>query len=233
MKYNYMWMENHTAHFSYKNNKEVKTATLTIKGAGNFTKSVDAPFTVVKGNIAKAAIHAPDVQYNSKKKGSALKSVVKVYDLAGKVMKAGKDYDLRFFDLNAGKDLSKINDTTTVQAGDTVRVYVTGQGAYEGSETYKDYLILEGKPVLLSAAKPKIDAQTYTGRALTPKVSSLKEGEDYKVAFYINNTNPGNATAVLIGEGKYSGVCLVKFKINTAETEKVWLGAWNGEGFTK
>lgn len=61
----------------------------------------------------------------------------------------------------------------------------------------------------------------YTGKANKPAViiSGLIEGKDYKVT-YIDNVNPGTATAVIEGIGEYKGVILKDFII-TPVTSKV------------
>ena len=66
-----------------------------------------------------------------------------------------------------------------------------------------------------------VPAQTYTGKALAPKLSvSLKgrvltEGSDYIVS-YKNNVNVGTATATVTGKGSYTGEATVKFSIAKA-----------------
>lgn len=68
----------------------------------------------------------------------------------------------------------------------------------------------------------------YTGSALTPKpvvtykasedaqAVTLTEGTDYELS-YRNNTNPGTATVVVTGKGKYQGAVEKNFTINAVD----------------
>ena len=68
----------------------------------------------------------------------------------------------------------------------------------------------------------------YTGSALTPKPvvtykasedaqeAILTEGTDYELS-YRNNTNPGTATVVVTGKGKYQGAVEKNFTINAVD----------------
>lgn len=66
-----------------------------------------------------------------------------------------------------------------------------------------------------------IPAKTYTGKALTPKVTvkygetELVKDQDYTVA-YKNNKNAGKATVTLTGKGNYKGAKTVSFTIKPA-----------------
>lgn len=68
-----------------------------------------------------------------------------------------------------------------------------------------------------------IPAQTYTGKAIKPKVkltkgiSALVQGTDYTVT-YKNNTKIGIASVTLKGKGKYTGSITKNFKILPAKT---------------
>lgn len=73
----------------------------------------------------------------------------------------------------------------------------------------------------------KIVPQTYTGKALQPKLrvyagkKLLKEKTDYTIA-YRNNVNVGNAVVTITGRGNYSGSTQTTFEIVTRDiTEAV------------
>ena len=63
-----------------------------------------------------------------------------------------------------------------------------------------------------------ISDQTYTGKAIKPKVTAkqdgrkLTEGKDYQIT-YQNNKNIGKATVILTGKGDYTGEIMADFHI--------------------
>ena len=75
----------------------------------------------------------------------------------------------------------------------------------------------EPKNISGATAAP-IEKQVYTGKEITPKVTltmdgvTLKEGEDFSVAFQ-DNVNVGKGFAVATGCGKYKGTKIVSFEI--------------------
>ena len=87
----------------------------------------------------------------------------------------------------------------------------------------------------ISKAKVVVNAQTYTGKAITLtaddfstiKVGDTKlvEGKHYTIDqdSYKNNVNKGNATVVIKGMDNYGGTKTVTFKI-TSRTVAWW---WN------
>ncbi len=110
------------------------------------------------------------------------------------------------------------------------------QAAEEVPETARavQEKVLEG--ISVSGIKP----QTYTGRAITPKVvvkdsstnKKLKEGSQYTIS-YENNIHAGTATVVIRGvEGSgYDGVCRVDFPINPQNIAKKVKAKVLGKGF--
>lgn len=76
------------------------------------------------------------------------------------------------------------------------------------------------------ATVASIPAQTYTGKALTPKLSvtygskTLKLNTDYTLAFK-NNTKPGKASVTITGKGSYNGTLTKSFKIQPAAVTKL------------
>ena len=99
---------------SYKNNTNAGTATVTIKGKGNFNGSVNKTFTIKPASIAKAKITGlKDQMYT----GKAI-TQTPVVKLGTKTLKAGTDYTVKYAgNTNVG----------------TATVTVTGKGNYTGS----------------------------------------------------------------------------------------------------
>lgn len=77
---------------SYKNNKNIGTATLTIKGKGNYSGSRSFKFKIIKAKLSSATITGiKDKVYT----GSARKLSLKV-KLSGTTLKSGKDYTVSY-----------------------------------------------------------------------------------------------------------------------------------------
>ena len=104
---------------TYANNKDVGTATVTIKGQGNYTGSLKKNFT-----IKPVSIGAATLEYNSKAyTGKALKPAATVkarVDGKATTLKAGTDY--------------KITYANNINAG-TATATITGKGNYKGTLT--------------------------------------------------------------------------------------------------
>lgn len=214
---------------SYKNNKKLGTAAMTIKGKGNYTGTIQKTYAVVEQDINDLALVLANVTY-SKKKGN-YKSVPTLYDLSGKTLSRGKDYTVKYYDA-AGNELAS---KAVLNAGDKVIVKMTavaGKG-YVGEIT-KELDILTSK---LSGSKVKTYSQYYTGRAVTlsaenivitkkdkkTKVTeTLVLGQDFEILdrTYKNNVKKGTANVRIRGINNYSGVATVKFKIVARPT---WL----------
>lgn len=108
--------------------------------------------------------------------------------------------------------------TPPTEAGDyTVTVsYETADDVYTGSMTFK----VEPKQ-LTTAMIAGIDAQTYTGSAITPE-PAVKDGETTLVKdtdftySYETNTNAGTGKVTVTGKGNYAGTASKTFTINKA-----------------
>lgn len=96
-----------------------------------------------------------------------------------------------------------------------------------GAGDYKDWVDPEWhKPANLENADVEIaaDELVYTGKRLTPAVKvtygsrTLKNGTDYSVA-YRCNVNPGIATVVVKGKGRYTGSQTDEFDIVLGKTK--------------
>lgn len=219
---------------SYKNNTAVNTGTdaskvptVIIKGKGGFKGSRSLSYTIAKQDIGKLKITAPDKIYQ--KKSSAYRSVPKVIDLDGKILKAGKDYDknytysygeeTRLENGNVRLEGESIGEDDILPADTLVNVAVTGTGNYSGT-LVGQYRVVTAD---ISKAKITIPAQTYTGKEITLDKNQItvKAGKDtllpdnYEIVedSYKNNVRKGTASVTVKGAGNYGGTKVVKFKI--------------------
>ncbi len=114
------------------------------------------------------------------------------------------------------------------------------RGAVEQyNEMFPDNPIDDPTVTEITADMITVADETYTGKALTPKVTVkdgnriLTEGDDYEKR-YSNNTNAGKGKVTVTGKGDYTGEASKEFTINPKKiTPAVSLSAakytWNGK----
>lgn len=215
---------------TFKNNKNVGTATVTISGKGNFAKKVDgaASFAVVPFDLETMAVP----QAITAADGVKVKAVkFTLTDFDGNVIPASK-YNVVVTD-SEGKALdakAKLAAGTTILVSATAKDTTNFTGATEAVE--------KAIGVDLSKAKiKKLDSKfgkEFTGEAIylddeefnknftvTVKVNGtnkvLKAGEDFYISGYSNNIKKGTAKAYIVGmengEAVYAGSKQFTFKI--------------------
>ena len=182
---------------SYANNTNVGTATITVRGVGDYTGAITKRFTIARRSISGATINIAPQTYT----GKALtpKPTVK---MGSTTLKEGTDYTLSYAN----------NVSASI---DGASVTVIGKGNYAGTITKR--FTIARRPI--SDATVKIPSQTYTGSAITPVPTvtipgcgTLTKGKDYTVQ-YSNNVSAGTASAIIIGRGNYTGSLKQSFSI--------------------
>lgn len=235
---------------SYRNNKAVinhlqvepkKVPVVVIKGKGNFTGTVEIPFTIIKKDIdvyPSVYILANDKVENLKKNG--WKQSYKVYDADGKTL-ANSDYLVKDVKYTwNGIDLLTVPDIP-VPRGQEVTISITLTGPnYEPRSITGSYRILE-PGYDISKATIQLAAQYYTGEELlitdqsqitkaTIKIGKetreLVLNQDFEVVpgSYISNVKKGTAKVTLRGINAFGGTKTVTFKI----AERNIADNWNG-----
>ena len=100
----------------------------------------------------------------------------------------------------------------------TATVTVTGKGDYEGEAEVTFEIVEKDITGGESLTIDSIPDQTYTGEEIEPEIivkdgdTVLTEGEDYEVS-YADNTDAGEATAIITGMGNYTGEMQATFQI--------------------
>ncbi|MBR3227951.1 MAG: hypothetical protein IKF68_05345, partial [Erysipelotrichaceae bacterium] len=198
---------------SYKNNTKLGTATVTIKGKGNYTGTLSKEFSIVTSDIGELNITAADKVFANKKNN--FKTKVTVTDTNGKKLAAGTDYDKNVKYYVNGNE---VEANAILPVGTEVTVVVTAKGNNYTGEASTTFRIV---PASIASAKIKIAKQEYTGKPvtldkedITIKVKKTVLGaEDYEIVSYSNNVNKGTAKVTLQGVGNYGGTKTVNFKI--------------------
>ena len=231
---------------SYSANKKLGTASVRIKGKGNF-KGTTAPisFTIEKQNLAKLTdVTAADVLQKKAKSYNRVNPVLRDFD--GKTLKKGKDYTITGYTKEDGTTLI----TGTPQVGDIIRVKVEGKNCYTGV-SYADFRIIENNRNI-AKAKIKVEPQVYTGKEITlsevdpitgkrqilvtMKINgvtmTLKEGKDYEIVktSSIRNINKGTGKLTIRGIHGFGGTKTVSFKIKAKDLDHV---VWYDSLFSK
>ena len=217
----------------YSNNVEVGTATATITGKGNYSSTKSTTFTIEKkpdgssGNTGSGGSTEP----TKTSIGNETVSGIANQTYTGKALTPKPMVKVGSTTLREGTDyaLSYKNNTS---AG-TAIVIVTGKGNYTGTIT-KTFAIAKRS---ISGATVSVATQTYTGKALTPKLTvkvgsiTLREGTDYTLS-YASNVNVGTATVTITGKGNYTGTRTATFKIEAQPVAKApaVTGSWVQSG---
>lgn len=198
---------------SYKNNtkandasKESTAPAVVVKGKGNYTGTEKQTFEIIPLDLNDTSIAVEDITaaYNKK-----VQKKVPVATYNGKKLVNNKDFTVSYPD--KGTD-------AYIEAG-TFNILLTAKqgGNFTGTRTVQ--FTITNNTLISGATVKKIANQTYTGKAIEPKLEvtmkkeSLVKNTDYTVT-YANNIESGTATAILTGIGKYAGTKKVTFKIN-------------------
>lgn len=182
----------------YLNNVERGTATIVIKGISPWylgEKRVN--FDIARQLSAETSIRGVASAYTYT--GEAIAPPVRIED-SGNLLVKGVDYEVAY--------------SQNVDAG-TATVSIKGIGKYTGS-TSTTFQIM---PQQLGRAKVSpISDQIFNGKEQNPPVTvtsgdkTLQNGKDYSLV-YVNSATPGMASAIIKGEGNYTGTQTVNYRI--------------------
>ncbi len=222
---------------SYKNNKAVNAGgnsatapTIIVKGKGNFTGTLPITFAITSQDLSNLTLTANDKAY--KNRANIFATSIKIADINGKTLSAGKDYDKNSIVYTYVDDV-KLDNGVTKKAGDNVektdiipadtqiQVSVTAKaGGYYKGTAKGVYRIIKSD---IKNAKISIPAQTYTGKAIVPAKSDititvggtkLAESE-FEIVSCTNNMKKGKASITIKGKGNYGGTKTIKFTIKS------------------
>ena len=230
--------ENVDYKLTYSANKAVtkeNTKTMpsvTIKGMGAFTGTIkgadELKFSIVKADLndpaAGISVRVSDVVYADQAGKFMAEPEVKEADGTKLVKGSNKDYVVKYFVTENGTETEK-TASDKLEAGTNVKVVVsaTENSNYTG-ETSREYRVVKAS---IGTANVVVNAQTYTGKAVTLKEEDfkkvkvgndlLKMGEDYEIVpgSYKDNVNKGNATVTIRGIGNYGGTRQVTYRISS------------------
>ena len=172
----------------YSTNRDVGTASLYVKGIGNYCGRIDKNFEIVPKEITDADFTVD----TDEKVYTASEICPEVTSTLGE-----NDYEVTY--------------ENNVDTG-VATIAVTGTGNYAGTLIY-EFVILQ-KETLPEDFTIDLDAKDYTGKEIKPSVTSdILQDKDYMVS-YENNVNVGTATITVVGLGNLKGEFTKEFTIN-------------------
>ncbi|MDY4516110.1 MAG: hypothetical protein SPD93_06390 [Lachnospiraceae bacterium] len=187
---------------TYKNNTNVGTASVVVKGKGKYKgKNAYITFKINAKSVAKTTVTLSKTSYTYS--GSAFEPTVTVKD-GSKTLKKDTDYSVKYANnTNAG----------------TATVTITGKGNY--TATAKKTYTIAKKSIAGSVITLSKTSYIYSGKECKPTVvvkvgdKTLVKDTNYTVS-YKNNVNIGTAAVVVTGKGNYSGTAKKTFLIKAA-----------------
>ena len=181
----------------YSANTNVGTATVTATGAGDYTGTKSATFTIVAKEVSPAITITGDSFTYS---GSAIEPEFTVKD-GDAVLTANTDYTAAF--------------SNNVDAGEaSIKVTLTGNYTGEATGTFT----ISAKEITPTVELGE-SSFTYNGKAIEPEVTVkdgtavLTAGTDYEVS-YSDNINAGKGSVKATLKGNYSGENTAEFTIS-------------------
>lgn len=196
----------------YADNVEVGTGTVTVSGiaTAGYTGTVQVPFTILPAQEEPPVVEliGTHVTMNGTSfpyTGSPIEPEITV-TVDGQVLTRDEDYTLKFQ-----------NNTEPGTATATIQ----GIGGYTGEVTVEFTIVKEQESLVeIQEAHVSLEGErfAYTGKAITPKITVTVDGkdlvqdQDYTLVFR-NNVNPGEAEAIIQGQGSYTGEVSVSFTI--------------------
>ena len=199
----------------YANNVEVGTGTVTVSGiaTAGYTGTVQVPFTILAAQEEPPVVEliGTHVTMNGTSfpyTGSSIEPEITV-TVDGNVLTRDEDYTLEFQ-----------NNTEPGTASATIQ----GIGGYTG-EVIVEFTIVKDQSSLVEIQEDHVSLEgerfAYTGKAITPTITVTVDGkdlvqdQDFTLVFR-NNVNPGEAEAIIQGQGSYTGEVSVSFTIYAA-----------------
>ena len=190
---------------TYKNNKKVGTATVTVQGTGNYEGKDTVTFNIVQKNIADEDVA---VTYSEQMiaTGKNLKPLSKVV-YNGSTLKAA-DYKVEYFAV--GEDGNAAETATNVKAAGKYKMVITGKGSFTGSVAKEITVHAKDSVTDISKLTVKIEGNknysvVFDGQPQTPEFAVYtKDGKEVDKANYdykfVDNDQVGTASLIITGK---------------------------------
>ena len=190
---------------TYKKNTKLGTASVVIKGKGNYTGSQTKEFKVEPKSLTTdgVKIYVSDVL-------TGKKTAITLYDTNGKKLAANSDYKAEIdkaahkVTISAGKNgLYKTETPITISYQELEKgKQVTSVALNKKSNTLPKYFEYTGKEVVLEKDWLTVKAG-----------KNILKSNEFEILGYVNNTKKGTATVIIKGCNGYGGIKMLNFKI--------------------
>lgn len=204
--------------FDEANKSYIESATVTIKGKGNYEGTVTRTFSITPKSLTDMDItkEVNSLIYN----GRTLKPAAKVM-FNGKAL-GSKDYSVSYLMLSDKQGEPAAEGITTVKEMGTYQATITGKGNFTGTERL-EFKVVDAKSHMSKAKITLPGTKTFTGgkitipaEEITVKIDNitLEPMRDYSISYVEGkNINVGTATVIITGNGGYSGSKMATFRI--------------------
>lgn len=193
---------------------------LYIVGKGNYTGTIPFKFTIT-ASVPTDKITIKAIA-NQKYDGSSIQPDV---DITYNRKDVEDCFDIMYENNTEIGTATVIVTAKKTSAGEAF----TGKAGYSFAGSKKITFKIEGTSITSGKlgidGKDKIEPAIYSGEKYEPNLNiyvgttPLKKNVDYTIA-YKDNINAGNATAIITGKGKYTGIKKFTYKINKYDAEK-------------
>ncbi|MBR1693456.1 MAG: Ig-like domain-containing protein [Lachnospiraceae bacterium] len=198
---------------TYSNNIKAGTATATvlIKGIGNYTGTINQPFTILAKSVNDLYPSFEDGT-NFEYTGSAIKPKLVIADGTA-TLKEGVDYTVAY------------TNNTNVSTDKSASVKITGIGNYK--DTREDLFTITAQTLTNDSIKLSKTDYVYNGKKCKPTVTvynsagkKLKAKKDYTVTYPDDMVEMGVKTIVIEGKGNFTGTVYAEYGIAEKVTVK-------------
>ncbi len=213
----YEWESADTAENYIKLDREKGT----IEAVGLGTTEITAVVTET-GTEIRVPVTVVEIPIDSAENSAQITLNPASYTYSGEACSPGLTVTLDGTELTAETDYT-VEYENNVNAG-TAAVTITGTGNYKGRLT-KEFEIAAKELGSESSVTFEEDTQVYTGSEIRPKATvacrekELTPGTDYEI-IYRNNTDAGEAFAVIAAKGNYTGELTGTFTILPLDLEE-------------
>ena len=211
---------------TYKDNVNAGTASIIVKGKGDFAGSVATvgSFTIEPATVTDKLITKNDrVEYKDTDKAE---DYAKEFGIVVKA-KNGKDKE---FTLAEGKDYEvtyAFTNSNKVEQQVTATIKITNDNFKGNVDTFTKTTVIDHKAITSENIKLRQTSFTYTGKAIVPEFDVVIDGKVINPELFestiVNNINAGTATLTVKGKGtEYSTeAASVTFTINPADVNSL------------
>ena len=189
----------------YVNNTEKGTATVIIRGIGNYSGVTEKTFKIYKNSVYSFTVFS-ETQMTETYDGTPLRPEMEVY-FGTEMLTEGVDYEIRL--------------ENNICAG-TATVTVIGIGRFEGERTYTFTILpceISEKDISVSGNLEFNGAPVEPQITVTKNGTVLENGKDYIVTYY-NNNGVGTAYVTVEGIGNYCSTVNLEYEIYKTDNDE-------------